>query len=49
MEADYIQALICLLVVNKKNQFIVSNKATPVACGWAGAIYEVARLFGQEQ
>ena len=25
------------------------NKATPVACGWAGAVIEVARLFGQEQ
>ena len=23
--------------------------ATKVACGWAGAIFEVTRLFGQEQ
>ena len=23
--------------------------ATPVACGWAGAIFEVSRAFGQEQ
>ena len=23
--------------------------ATPVACGWAGAIIEVTRSFGQEQ
>ena len=23
--------------------------ATEVACGWAGAIFEVTRLFGQEQ
>ena len=23
--------------------------ATPVACGWAGAIFEVTRPFGQEQ
>ena len=23
--------------------------ATPVACGWAGAINEVTRSFGQEQ
>ena len=23
--------------------------ATPVACGWAGAIFEVTRAFGQEQ
>ena len=24
-------------------------KATEVACGWAGAIFEVTRPFGQEQ
>ena len=23
--------------------------ATPVACGWAGAVMEVTRSFGQEQ
>ena len=23
--------------------------ATPVACGWAGAIFEVTRPFGQEK
>ena len=23
--------------------------ATPVACGWAGAIFEVTKPFGQEQ
>ena len=23
--------------------------ATPVACGWAGAIFEVTRPFGQEE
>ena len=23
--------------------------ATPVACGWAGAIFEVSGAFGQEQ
>ena len=23
--------------------------ATPVACGWAGAIFEVSRPFGKEQ
>ena len=23
--------------------------ATPVACGWAGAVIEVTRSFGQEQ
>ena len=32
---------------------IVGNKAgytaTPVACGWAGAIIEVSGAFGQEQ
>ena len=25
------------------------NTATPVACGWAGAIFEVTPSFGQEQ
>ena len=32
---------------------VVRNKvrytATPIACGWAGAIFEVTRAFGQEQ
>ena len=32
---------------------LIKNKAgytaTEVACGWAGAIFEVARPFGQEQ
>ena len=23
--------------------------ATPVECGWAGAVFEVTRSFGQEQ
>ena len=23
--------------------------ATPVACGWAGAVFEVSRVFRQEQ
>ena len=26
----------------------VGYTATEVACGWAGAIFEVTRLFGQE-
>ena len=34
------------------NMIIYSNKAgytaSPVACGWAGAIFEVTREFGQE-
>ena len=33
--------------------FFYKNKAgytaTPVGCGWAGAIFEVSRVFGQEQ
>ena len=31
--------------------FLLSKKymATPVACGWAGAIFEITRPFGQEQ
>ena len=32
---------------------VIKNKAgytaTPVACGWAGAVIEVTRSFGQEQ
>ena len=32
---------------------VAKNKAgytaTPVACGWAGAVIEVTRSFGQEQ
>ena len=31
----------------KKNK--AGYTATPVACGWAGAIIEVSRTFGQEQ
>ena len=25
------------------------HQATPVACGWGGAIFELTRAFGQEQ
>ena len=40
--------------MEKENRHrIRKNKAgyttTPVACGWAGAIFEVTRAFGQEQ
>ena len=39
-------------VIGRQNPFI-QNKAgytaTEVACGWAGAIFEVTRPFGQEQ
>ena len=31
------------------NRTILRYTATPVACGWAGATFEVTRLFGQEQ
>ena len=35
------------------NRKLIDNKAgytaTPVACGWAGAIFEVTLTFGQEQ
>ena len=35
------------------NVDLIKNKAgytaTPVACGWAGAIIEVSEAFGQEQ
>ena len=34
-------------------ELVMRNKAgytaTPVACGWAGAIFEVSKAFGQEQ
>ena len=33
-------------------QFLINKAgytATEVACGWAGAIFEVTRPFGQEQ
>ena len=33
--------------VKKDNK--AGSTATPVACGWAGAILEVTRPFGQEQ
>ena len=36
-----------------EERHVTGNKAgytaTPVACGWAGAIFEVTRAFGQEQ
>ena len=31
----------------KKNK--AGYTATPVACGWAGAIFEVTKAFGQKQ
>ena len=41
------------LVVGNQGEHLVENKAgytaTPVACGWAGAIFEVTRPFGQKQ
>ena len=37
----------------KKSDVLLKNKAgytaTPVACGWAGAVIEVTRSFGREQ
>ena len=33
----------------KKKKNKAGYTATPVACGWAGAIFEVIRPFGQEQ
>ena len=33
--------------LKKKNK--AGYTATEVACGWAGAIFEVTRPFGQEQ
>ena len=46
-------AYIDLLIQPCAALYIEENKAgytaTPVACGWAGAIFEVTSLFGQEQ
>ena len=33
-------------VINKTNK--AGYTATEVACGWAGAVFEVTRPFGQE-
>ena len=33
----------------KKDENKAGYTATPVACGWAGAIFEVSGAFGQEQ
>ena len=33
----------------KKRKNKVGNTANLAACGWAGAIFEVTRPFGQEQ
>ena len=33
----------------KKKKKKAGCTATPVACGWAGAIFGVTRPFGQEQ
>ena len=38
---------------SRKGQLSSQNQAgytaTPVVCGWAGAVFEVTRSFGQEQ
>ena len=46
--------IICLFYIQTlKKKHLYKNKArytaTPVACGWAGAIIEVSETFGQEQ
>ena len=35
------------IIVLRENK--AGYTATPVACGWAGAIIEVSEAFGQEQ
>ena len=35
--------------IAKKRKNKAGYTATEVACGWAGAIFEVTRPFGQEQ
>ena len=40
------------LSLTSKNSVLINKAgytATEVACGWAGAIFEVTRPFGQEQ
>ena len=39
--------MIVLCLKQKENK--AGFTATEVACGWAGAIFEVTRAFGQEQ
>ena len=34
---------------NEKKKNKAGYTATPVACGWAGAIFEVSGAFGQER
>ena len=40
-------------IENTTHKLLTDNKAgytaTPVACGWAGAVFEVTWSFGQEQ
>ena len=55
-ELNYIQAcchVIDDILIRFRYQSLQVNKAgytaTPVACGWAGAIFEVTPSFGQEQ
>ena len=38
---------VLILTTTKENK--AGYTATPVACGWAGAIIEVSGAFGQEQ
>ena len=44
MERKYAKTLIF-----RKDENKAGYTATPVACGWAGAIIEVSGAFGQEQ
>ena len=44
---DREKAYFPLLTMAKKNK--AGYTATEVVCGWAGAIFGVTRLFGQEQ
>ena len=40
---------ISILCLSYSKQNKAGYTATPVACGWAGTIFEVTRAFGQEQ
>ena len=50
---NFVRSSDSLFIFIRSNCFMRRNKAgytaTLVACGWAGAIFEVASSFGQEQ
>ena len=43
---EYTEIMLTLTLTSSVNK--AGYTATPVACGWAGAIFEVSGAFGQE-